>query len=118
MTRMTLLQARRVTRSFGGVHAVANVDLRLHEGEFVSIIGPNGAGKTTLFNLLSGHDKPDSGSIVFDGVAVGGWTPERVAGLGLAAILFTLRCGWRRRRRSAWSAVGCEGAADSRSSCA
>jgi branched-chain amino acid transport system ATP-binding protein len=81
---MTLLKARGVTRSFGGVHAVANVDLRLHEGEFLSIIGPNGAGKTTLFNLLSGHDAPDSGSIVLGGTAIAGWSPERVAALGMA----------------------------------
>jgi branched-chain amino acid transport system ATP-binding protein len=81
---MTLLEARGVTRSFGGVHAVANVDLMLRDGEFLSIIGPNGAGKTTLFNLLSGHDAPDSGSIVLGGTAIGGWSPERVAALGMA----------------------------------
>ncbi len=81
---MSLLQARGVTRSFGGVHAVAGVDLTLAEGEFLSIIGPNGAGKTTLFNLLSGHDVPDGGTIALDGTPITGWTPERVAALGLA----------------------------------
>lgn len=81
---MSLLEARAVTRSFGGVHAVANVDLMLRDGEFLSIIGPNGAGKTTLFNLLSGHDAPDSGSIVLGGTAIAGWSPERVAALGMA----------------------------------
>jgi len=81
---MTLLEARGITRSFGGVHAVAGVDFSLKEGEFLSIIGPNGAGKTTLFNLLSGHDVPDGGSIVFGGIAITGWAPERVAALGLA----------------------------------
>ncbi len=81
---MILLEARNVTRSFGGVHAVAGVDLVLHEGEFLSIIGPNGAGKTTLFNLLSGNDIPDGGSIVFGGIAIAGWAPERIAALGLA----------------------------------
>ncbi len=81
---MTLLQATGITRSFGGVHAVAGVDLALDEGEFLSIIGPNGAGKTTLFNLLSGHDRPDGGTILFDGTDITGRAPERVAALGLA----------------------------------
>ena len=81
---MNLLEARGVTRSFGGVHAVAGVDLALAQGEFLSIIGPNGAGKTTLFNLLSGHDVPDGGTITLGGTAVTGWAPERVAALGLA----------------------------------
>ena len=81
---MSLLEARGVTRSFGGVHAVAGVDLTLQPGEFLSIIGPNGAGKTTLFNLLSGHDMPDGGTIALDGTAITGWTPERIAALGLA----------------------------------
>ncbi|WP_158744495.1 ABC transporter ATP-binding protein, partial [Acidisphaera sp. L21] len=81
---MTLLAARGITRSFGGVHAVAGVDLSLHQGEFLSIIGPNGAGKTTLFNLLSGHDVPDGGTITLDGTVITGWAPENVAALGLA----------------------------------
>jgi branched-chain amino acid transport system ATP-binding protein len=81
---MALLEARGITRSFGGVHAVAGVDVSLNQGEFLSIIGPNGAGKTTLFNLLSGHDTPDGGSITLDGTAITGWAPERVAALGLA----------------------------------
>jgi branched-chain amino acid transport system ATP-binding protein len=81
---MTLLEARGIVRSFGGVHAVAGVDLALHQGEFLSIIGPNGAGKTTLFNLLSGHDVPDAGTIMLGGTAITGWAPERVAALGLA----------------------------------
>lgn len=81
---MTLLVARDVSRSFGGVHAVAGVSLSVAEGELLSIIGPNGAGKTTLFNLLSGHDAPDAGSIVLDGTSIAGWVPERLAALGLA----------------------------------
>ncbi len=79
-----LLEARGIVRSFGGVHAVAGVDVGIAEGEFLSIIGPNGAGKTTLFNLLSGHDTPDKGSILFGGTSITGWAPERIAALGLA----------------------------------
>ena len=81
---MTVLAATGLARSFGGVHAVAGVDLVLDEGELLSIIGPNGAGKTTLFNLLSGHDVPDRGQVTLDGQAIGGMAPERIASLGLA----------------------------------
>ena len=80
----TLLDLHGVSRSFGGVHAVRGVDLSLHAGEFVSIIGPNGAGKTTLFNLISGQDVPDAGSIALDGVPIAGLAPERIAAMGLA----------------------------------
>jgi branched-chain amino acid transport system ATP-binding protein len=81
---MSLLQAQGIVRSFGGVQAVAGVDVSIAEGEFLSIIGPNGAGKTTLFNLLSGHDVPDQGSIAFAGAMITGWAPERIAALGMA----------------------------------
>ena len=81
---MHLLHAQNVTRSFGGVHAVAGVNITLNEGDFLSIIGPNGAGKTTLFNLLSGHDRPDGGTIQFAGTTITRWPPERIAALGLA----------------------------------
>jgi branched-chain amino acid transport system ATP-binding protein len=79
-----LLELRGVTRRFGGLEAVKSFDLTLAEGEFLSIIGPNGAGKTTLFNLVSGHDAPNAGSIVLDGVPIAGRPPEAIAALGLA----------------------------------
>ena len=79
-----LLSLDRVSRSFGGVRAVRAVSLTVDQGEFLSIIGPNGAGKTTLFNLISGQDIPDEGSIALDGVPIAGLAPERIAALGLA----------------------------------
>lgn len=79
-----LLTITGLTRRFGGVTAVDHLDLAVSEGELVSIIGPNGAGKTTLFNLVTGADAPDEGMIIFDGVAVTGKPPERLAALGLA----------------------------------
>jgi branched-chain amino acid transport system ATP-binding protein len=79
-----LLQARDLTRRFGGITAVDGIGLELREGELLSIIGPNGAGKTTLFNLLTGHDQPDEGTVRFAGQDVTGWTPERLAAGGLA----------------------------------
>jgi branched-chain amino acid transport system ATP-binding protein len=80
----TLLQVRGLMRRFEGVTAVAGVDLDVAEGEFVSIIGPNGAGKSTLFNLVSGLDRPDAGTVRFGGTDVTGMRSERLAALGLA----------------------------------
>jgi branched-chain amino acid transport system ATP-binding protein len=79
-----LLEARGVIRRFGGLTAVDRIDLEVAEGELVSIIGPNGAGKTTLFNLLTGLDQLDGGTIAFAGHAIAGLAPERIAGLGMA----------------------------------
>ena len=79
-----LLTLNGLTRRFGGLTAVSALDLELRAGELVSIIGPNGAGKTTLFNLVSGLDRPDSGTIAFAGRDVTGRGPEALADLGLA----------------------------------
>jgi ABC-type branched-subunit amino acid transport system ATPase component len=79
-----LFDARRVTRRFGGLVAVDDVNLSVARGECVSVIGPNGAGKSTLFNLLTGIDTPDSGSVRFGGEDVTGMAPERLAARGIA----------------------------------
>ena len=79
-----LLAITGLTRRFGGLAAVEDMELHVCEGELVSIIGPNGAGKTTLFNLVSGQDRPDEGSIRLAGEEVAGLPAERLAGLGLA----------------------------------
>lgn len=79
-----MLQVRGLQKSFGGVHAVKDATLDLREGELLSIIGPNGAGKTTLFNLISGLDPPDAGSVTFLGQDITGAAPEKLAGMGLA----------------------------------
>jgi branched-chain amino acid transport system ATP-binding protein len=79
-----LLQVTGVERRFGGVVAVAGIDLAVDAGELVSVIGPNGAGKTTLFNMIGGQDRPDAGEIAFDGVRIDGVGPERIAALGIA----------------------------------
>ncbi|WMY09714.1 ABC transporter ATP-binding protein [Paraburkholderia phenoliruptrix] len=79
-----LFDVRRVTRRFGGLVAVDEVNLSVARGECVSVIGPNGAGKSTLFNLLTGIDTPDSGSVRFGGEDVTGMAPERLASRGVA----------------------------------
>ncbi len=81
---MTLLQVRNVTRRFGGLVAVDDVSFDVHEGTIKALIGPNGAGKTTLFNALTGFDRPDEGSVVFDGAELVGRKPREVVSAGLA----------------------------------
>jgi branched-chain amino acid transport system ATP-binding protein len=66
----TLVRARGVTKRFGGLLAVNNVDFDIPRGSIVSLIGPNGAGKTTFFNMITGYYVPTTGDITFDGTAV------------------------------------------------
>jgi branched-chain amino acid transport system ATP-binding protein len=79
-----LFDVRRVTRRFGGLVAVDEVNLSVARGECVSVIGPNGAGKSTLFNLLTGIDTPDAGEVRFGGEDVTGMAPELLAARGIA----------------------------------
>ena len=81
---MRLLETRGLSKHFGGVHAVAGLDLTLAEGEVIGLIGPNGAGKTTAFNLLSGFLAPDAGEIRFRGRSLLGLKPHTICRLGLA----------------------------------
>jgi len=81
---MSLLETRGLSKHFGGVHAVAGLDLTLAEGEVLGLIGPNGAGKTTAFNLLSGFLAPDAGEIRFRGRSLVGLKPHTICQLGLA----------------------------------
>ena len=83
-SQVSLLSLRGLTRRFGGLTAVDGIDLDLAKGDLVSIIGPNGAGKTTLFNLVTGLDRPDAGEVRLDGQPVTGFSPEKLAGRGIA----------------------------------
>ena len=80
----SLLSLDRVSKHFGGNHAVSNVSFTLKEGEIVGLIGPNGAGKTTLVNLITGVQRTSSGSIHFGGVDVTEQRPFQAARRGLA----------------------------------
>ncbi len=73
-----------VSKRFGGVRAVEEVSISVPRGEIASIIGPNGAGKTSLLNMISGFYKPDSGSIVFEGVDITRARPPDIAAMGIA----------------------------------
>ncbi|MHB1016284.1 MAG: ABC transporter ATP-binding protein [Coriobacteriia bacterium] len=81
---MSLLAVRGLTRRFGGLTAVDDVSFDVHEGSIKAVIGPNGAGKSTLFNLITGFDRPDAGSVSFDGHDITGRRPDAIVRSGLA----------------------------------
>ncbi len=81
---MQILEGEGVTKYFGGLAAVSNVDFHVDQGEIVGLIGPNGAGKTTLFNLISGALVLKSGVIRFKGEKITGLKPHQICRLGLA----------------------------------
>jgi branched-chain amino acid transport system ATP-binding protein len=81
---MQLLRTENLTRYFGGLCAVNDVDLELARGEIVGLIGPNGAGKTTLINLLSGLFHPSSGKVIFLGNEISGLKAHQINSLGIA----------------------------------
>jgi branched-chain amino acid transport system ATP-binding protein len=113
---MALLVADKVTKRFGGLTAVRNLDFTLEEGAIVSVIGPNGAGKTTFFNCVAGFYEIDEGTLTFDGVEIAHMRPDQIAALGVARTyqnirLFTnvtaienILIGQHRHLRSSWVA--------------
>ncbi|HFH9837135.1 TPA: ABC transporter ATP-binding protein [Streptococcus suis] len=88
---MALLTVEKLTKNFGGLTAVGDVTMELHEGELVGLIGPNGAGKTTLFNLLTGVYEPSEGTITLAGKVLNGQAPSKIAALGLARTFQNIR---------------------------
>jgi branched-chain amino acid transport system ATP-binding protein len=86
-----LLEARGLTRTFGGLVAVDRYELRLRQGDLVGLIGPNGAGKTTAFNLLTGVLAPTSGEIAVRGRPLAGAKPHVIAAAGLARTFQNIR---------------------------
>jgi len=79
-----LLELNAVTKKFGGLVAVNNVDLSIREGEILGLVGPNGAGKTTLLNLISGIYRPDTGSIKYQGREISKLSMDRICRIGIA----------------------------------
>ncbi len=86
-----ILEARKVTKRFGGLVAVSEVDFNVPERSIVSIIGPNGAGKTTFFNCVSGFYRPEEGDIYFNGVRLNDLRPDQIAALGIARTYQNIR---------------------------
>lgn len=86
-----LLSLKACTIRFGGLVAVAELDLNLEADALVGLIGPNGAGKTTVFNLITGIYQPTSGQVCFDGRDIGGFRPPRIAQMGIARTFQNIR---------------------------
>jgi branched-chain amino acid transport system ATP-binding protein len=79
-----LLEVRGMTRRFGGLTAVDDVSFDIYEGSIKAVIGPNGAGKSTLFNVITGFDSPDAGTVSYSGIAMLGRRPHEIVELGMA----------------------------------
>ncbi|MBA3301999.1 MAG: ABC transporter ATP-binding protein, partial [Thermoleophilaceae bacterium] len=86
-----ILKASGISKIFGGLVAVEQVDFEIPEKSIVSIIGPNGAGKTTLFNMLTGLYKPSSGAINYQGKDITGMRPDKIMGLGISRTFQNIR---------------------------
>ena len=86
-----LLDLSKVTKHFGGLAAVQDVDLQVNPREIVSIIGPNGAGKTTVFNLITGIYRPTAGDVRLEGRSLVGLSPDQVVKRGIARTFQNIR---------------------------
>jgi len=88
---VALLEARGITKRFGGLTALNAVDFELSEGHIASIIGPNGAGKTTFFNVFTGIYVPEEGTVTFRGAPVLGRRPDQITALGICRTFQNIR---------------------------
>jgi len=107
LERRTVLQTRGLSKRYGGIVAVDDVDLDLHHGEILGLIGPNGAGKTTLFDLISGFTPTNGGRIDFMGVDITTWSPSDRARAGLGRSFQDARL-WQALTVKEAIAVACE----------
>jgi branched-chain amino acid transport system ATP-binding protein len=81
---MSLLELNGITKFFGKLAALEDIDLNVEEGEILGIVGPNGSGKTTLINIVSGYCRPTRGTIFFQGEKISGLRPDQIATRGIA----------------------------------
>ena len=88
---MALLEVKNLTKNFGGLTAVGDVNIELGESELVGLIGPNGAGKTTLFNLLTGVYEPSEGTVSLGGELLNGLPTYKIAAAGLSRTFQNIR---------------------------
>jgi simple sugar transport system ATP-binding protein len=86
VTRPPRLELRKISKSFGGVQVLRQVDFQLDHGEVVGLVGDNGAGKSTLIKIITGVHRPDEGEIYFNGQRVEGLTVERARALGVETV--------------------------------
>jgi len=86
-----IMEAKAISKRFGGLSALTEVDFAIEKGTIAGLIGPNGAGKTTFFNIITGLIKPSSGKLLFDGRSIGGFRPNRIAERGIARTFQSIR---------------------------
>ena len=79
-----ILKTSKLTKLFGNLIAVNQVDLEIKKGEIIGLIGPNGAGKTTFFNLITGLETPDEGQVIFKGTNITTMSPHTICKLGMS----------------------------------
>ena len=87
----SILEITNLTKNFGGVTAVSNVDISVQEGQIASLIGPNGAGKTTLFNCVTGLEPPTDGSVKYQDQNIVALRPDQIAEIGMARTFQNIR---------------------------
>jgi branched-chain amino acid transport system ATP-binding protein len=87
--RNVVLHVDDVSKNFGGLHALSDIDLQVAEGQTHAIIGPNGAGKSTLLNVIIGRLAPTRGAVVFDGDVLTGRKPHQINQMGVARVFQT-----------------------------
>ena len=78
------IEVKGVSKYFGGIHALENVNFTVPKGQITGLIGPNGAGKTTLFNIIAGTYRPTSGKILMNGINITNYSPSKTTEFGIA----------------------------------
>jgi branched-chain amino acid transport system ATP-binding protein len=91
MSETILLSARGISKSFGGLKALADVSFDVYQGEIYGIIGPNGSGKTTLVNCITGFIRPDDGKVFFRDEEITGWPAHKIARIGITRTFQIMR---------------------------
>ena len=86
MTSPARIEVRGLTKRFGGLVAVNDIGFDIAAGEIMGLIGPNGSGKSTVMKLIMGIERPNAGTVMFDGVDVAGWPPHRIARAGIGIV--------------------------------
>jgi neutral amino acid transport system ATP-binding protein len=80
---MSMLEAQNISKAFGGIHALDTCSITVEQGSIAGLIGPNGSGKTTLFNIITGYEKVNAGTVRFNGQTITNTTPDKVFRLGI-----------------------------------